>query len=779
MSKLFFQRAVYPTLLAVALTSMASANDAPGRLEIDVSRSDNDKVVPAAVIRVQDKAAKGPVSELKSDGEGKAVIPQLEEGDYYIEVLHPDFSKETSYLKVAPNQTNRYRALLDLAGTEKVYRVKASRLVTEDPLDGALVKRDRDFVQTQLGDTSIQGVLQTVPGVQRNSLGQTHVRGDHRSLTFSVDDLALPPVSTSSVTNPIDLDFFDSFDFRTGNYSGSQRGQAGLVFDVKTDWNRKGSFFELRPLVGNNGQSGAMVRFGGSTTDESFKYFIGAKTGQTDLGMESPTPNAQTLNNLNRNTSLLARFKARIDSDEFGLTASHVNNSFQLPQTQNNFDAGVRQNQNDFSTAVMGTWKHPIDEKSELLMGLAYVKNRQLVGNNGIFTNQQIFDAGASEELAEEGLPANPLMPGSPYLPTTALTLEQIQPTMRYTHRFSDKHTLVAGIDADFIHSNQKVDILDMGGGGGLPDAVPVFSAQVKRNAFLGGMFFSHTVPLTDTLSLNYGLRLDRFNNGVGLETGQISPSVNLGWTPTADDALRVSYNRLFQAPPLELDVSGQTSALPQRVSMFELSYERHIGSGVTGKIAYVNKSYRDQLDTGLLVPGSGIPLFAPVNFDKAKYEGVELSVNTHNKLGFNGFLSATFATAKPIQVDPAVPVPTYNDHDQRIQVAAGLSHRWDNGVTVAGDVNYGSGYPQEALALYRAAGLNPYGYTSDRIPRFISNLSFTYFPPEESDGIQAGASVKINNLFDSRPLMNFLSEFSGTRFYNQRSVMFQGLFRF
>ncbi len=761
-------------LMGLSLTPITWA-DAPGSLEIEVVRGDNDNPISAAVVRVQDKAAKGPMTELKADAGGKVLLPALEEGEYYLEVIHPDYSKDTTIFKVVAGQANRYRSYLDLAGTERVIKIKAERLVTENPLSGINTRRDRDFVQSQLGDTSVQGILQTVPGTQRNSLGQVHVRGDHKSLNFAVDGLTLPPATTSSTTNPIDTDFFDNFEFQ----NGSRRGQSSLVFDAQTDWGRKGSFFELRPGGGTQGQASMMARLGGSSSDGDFQYLIGAKAGVTDLGLEAPTPTAQTLNNRANNTSLLARFKTRIGSDEFGLTAAHQSNTFEIPQTQSNFDAGVRQTQGDQSTAVLGSWKHTIDDDSDLLMGLTYTKNRQSVDNNGVFTKQNIFDAGVNQALADEALPANPFEPGAPYLTTTRLQLSQLQPTMRYNRRFSEKHNLTVGMEADFIESDQDVNLVDAGGGTRLPGGGLDFQARVKRSAFLGGIYFSHTFPVSDTVSINYGLRLDRYNNGLGLNTGQISPMFNLGWTPTDNDAIRLSYNRMFQAPPLEIDVSGLTSANPQRVTQYELSYERNLGGGVSGKLAYVNKSFRDQIDTGLLVPGSNIPLFAPVNFDRAKYEGFEFSLNTHNKVGFNGFLSGTIGTAKPIQVDPNVPVPQYNDHDQRLQVAVGLSHRWENGLTLAGDLNYGSGYPQDALSLYQEAGINPYGYTGDRVPRFITNMAVTYFPPAESDGIQAGASLKINNLFDNRPLQNFYSEFSGTRFVNQRSIFLQGLFRF
>ena len=38
-----------------------------------------------------------------------------------------------------------------------------------------------------------------------------------------------------------------------------------------------------------------MLRFGGSTPGGGFSYFVGAKTGTTDIQFEAPSPTAQTL----------------------------------------------------------------------------------------------------------------------------------------------------------------------------------------------------------------------------------------------------------------------------------------------------------------------------------------------------------------------------------------------------------------------------------------------------------------------------------------------------
>jgi len=188
-----------------------------------------------------------------------------------------------------------------------------------------------------------------------------------------------------------------------------------------------------------------------------------------------------------------------------------------------------------------------------------------------------------------------------------------------------------------------------------------------------------------------------------------------------------------------------------------------------------VRKDYKDQVDIGLLILNSNIPLYAPVNFATARYQGLELSVNTHNPTGWNGFLAATLSKARPLTPGAFATVVTdYNDHDQRLQATGGLSYLWDNGLSVAVDGFYGSGFPQPAIPQYQAVGINPYGITVERNPRWLANLNIQYRP---EDDVSAG--LQVLNVFDTRPLLNFYSAFSGTRFVQQRRILLNASIRF
>lgn len=749
---------------------------------VEVVRAEDDRPVPGARVEMEvrpEGTAAPNVTE--ADLNGWANFEKLPAGEYYLKVQHEGFGEENLVIKVGPDEPGQTRVYLDQAGAEKVIRLTESRLVveTKNPLDGAMTRRDQQFIQRQVADSSIQGLLTTIPGVQQNSLGQTHVRGEHKSLSFEVDGVTVPIPLASTTSQPIDSDFLTSLNVRTGNLDGSQGGQTGAILEASTPGDEE-PFFEFRPKVGNLGTFETLVRAGGRNEEGNFSFFVGAKTFTNDLQFEAPDPRQQTLNNRGVGQAYLARMTSTSEQDKVTGLVSYQSNQYQIAQSPQNFAAGVRQDQRDENTLAQIAWKRKVGEQGDFQLSLAYLRSQQGVQNNGVFTPFQAFDPNISQDLADGGFPLNPENVGAPYLPTTRLQVSQLRPAAHYIHRLGERETLKFGVDADLIFSRQRVDIDDPGGGGALPGGINRFRADIERQGLMGGVFFSHTLPLGESVTANYGARAEIFDNGIQVRTGQISPHLNLAWEVAPKSVVRASYNRLFQAPPLELDISGETFTLPQRVNHYELSFETELAPRFTGKLAAVRKDYRDQVDIGLLIPNTTIPLFAPVNFGSAFYQGLELSLNSHNKVGWNGFLSATLSEARPLTPGVfATEVPQFNDHDQRWQASFGVSHTWENGLSAAVDALYASGYPQDALNLYQGVGINPYGISQERVDRFLVNLNLQYMAPREGDGLQWGAGLQVLNLFDDRPLLNFLSAFSGTRFVSQRRVLFNGILRF
>lgn len=779
-------------LLAALLPATAFAVGVQGDLVVTVQDAETDAPLAGATVKVQDREGARPPVTGTADAQGRALFRGLPTGDYAVEVSHPEHEPDRYLVKIAPDVDNVLTTLLDVKGGEQVIRITDSRLfVNPNNPNAPALRVDEGFMEKQLtGRDSLQKVLTTVPGLQANSLGQVHARGEHKSLSVSVDGVNLPVPMQSSVGNLVDPEFIDDLEVHTGAFDASYGGQLGAVMNIDTRRGTKEPFYEFQPTVGTFGTYRGLFRTGGASEDGTFDYFAGVKLGRTDNRIEPPSPWDQTLNNDGTDTSFLVRLNKRnpaAQGSDFGLTLSYTGSEFGIPLTRNNFDAGVRNREQDTNGLALFSWKNRLTKEADLVFGLSYQRSSQRITNNGRTTPWTAVDAGADEELAAEGFPANPELPGYPYLPDTDLVIQQVQPSLDFTWRLGENHRFKAGLSADFIDSRQRVDVLDVGGGGGLPNPTNVaglvnrFQADIHRRGFLGGVYLSHTVPLTEGVLLNYGVRGDTFDDGLSVDTGQISPLVNLTMSPAEGHALRLSYNRLFQAPPLEVDATGANFALPQRTDLYEISYEAELAPALVGRLAYVHKYFRDQIDVALLIHNAAIPIYAPTNFADARYDGFELSLSSHNKTGWNGFLSTTLSTAKPLTpgVD-TVEFPSYNDHDQRVQVTGGLSHTWANGFTAATDFYYGSGYPQEVLPLYNALGMTPFGLSGDRIPRYLQNLNLRYFPagPEGEGKAGMGVGLEVQNLFDQRDALNFLSHFSGTRFVQGRRVLLQGLFQ-
>lgn len=806
---LIFLAAVHPSAMAV---------DVQGDLVVEVKTAEKEAPVAGATVKVQDRNQARPPVEMKTDEGGVARFTNLLQGEYLVEVAQPDYEPDRGIVTVTGGASAKFQTYLDVKGGEKVIKVKGERLLmnARDPNTSSEPRNSR-FMEEQIANPcSLQAVVSTVPGVQTNSQGQLHVRGEHKAITYSIDGINVPIPVEQSASQLIDPRFLEQLDVKTGLYDASYGGQLGAVLNMVT---RSGALTPYTDLIVRGGSYGtldALLRSAGTSDDGRFSYFVGARTGRTDLRQEAPQPTSQTLNNDGADTNLLTRLTWTTDDDQVGLTYAYQNSAFGIAQNSTNYASGVRQNQIDRNALVVASWKRKVSENDDLQLGVAYFQSRQMVRNNGVFTNFTAF-AGEPEEvapacppacppvpavapiaaveipeaqleLAEEGFPVCASQPGSPYLPTSDLSITQWQPSFEYTHRMGEDSRIKVGGTANFIQSRQTVSIIDAGGGGGLPNPNPclpaptVFDANVDRPGFLGGIYFSHTLPVGKDLVLNYGVRGDTFRNGADLSTGQISPLVNLAWAISDKQALRFSFNRLFQVPPLEIDISGSANVLPQRTSMFELNYQIQPAKDVVANAALVAKYYRDQVDVGLLLPNSNIPVFAPTNFALAYYKGAELSVTTSHKEGFNGFLSTTIGEARPLRPGaPGGELPQYNDHDQRVQITGGLSYTWKSGFNAAVDFLYGSGYPQEALPLYNELGLAPFGLSGSRIPRFVTNLNLTYNHPDATSRHKPllGWGIQVQNLFDQRKVLNFLSEFTGTRFVPGRRVLLQASLKF
>ena len=294
----------------------------------------------------------------------------------------------------------------------------------------------------------------------------------------------------------------------------------------------------------------------------------------------------------------------------------------------------------------------------------------------------------------------------------------------------------------------------------------------VHRSGFYRAAYAQDTWNVSKRIILNYGLRLDWYKQGQNLGQGlvnqaQVSPRINLSYSASARTTIRASYNRLFEQPPLAQGAIVGQSILPETLSQYDVSVERRIAPGQSVKLAYYYKDIRDQVDTGLLIPGTQIGAYASVNFTQGAVHGIEFSydLTPRHNTGLGGYLSLAQTVAKPNGVDNlGNPVPDFNDHDQLNTISAGTSYTFRSGASVDFDLYHGSGTASSIVDV-----------NGQRTTRTNLDLAFStgprLFGGNAKDG-KGGLTLSISNLLDDRSVINFNSGFSGTRFQQGRRIL-------
>ncbi len=300
-----------------------------------------------------------------------------------------------------------------------------------------------------------------------------------------------------------------------------------------------------------------------------------------------------------------------------------------------------------------------------------------------------------------------------------------------------------------------------------VPASGAVPTLKVHRSGFYRAAYAQDTWQASHRLTVNYGLRADWYKQSQNL--GQpitnviiLSPRLNFSYNLDRLTTARWSYNRLFNTPPLAQGAILGQPIQPETLDQYDVSMERQVGPGQTVSLAYYIKQIRNQVDTGLLIPGSQIGIYSAVNFQYGGVHGVEFAyeLTPPKGTGLDVSLNYTYSVARPNGVDnTGAPVPDFNDHDQRNTVGLDLGYTWKSGASVSMTINHGSGLAS-----------SPIPPSDKRIPRTRVDLHLTTGPRLLWG--HGGLGLDVVNLFDDRTVINFQSAFSGTRFQQGRSIL-------
>lgn len=690
----------------------------------------------------------------------------------------------------SPTTSNRE---LTLAGTTEPSAEESSKM--KEVLVTADLDRSREQIAPALGavkytigpnqieaipggeNAPLQQVLLRAPGVVEDSFGQLHVRGEHANITYRVNGVLLP--------QPINV-FGQELDTRIINsvtlIDGTLPAEFGLhtagIIDVTTKSGASLTHNELSLYGGSYDTIQPSLQLGG--TVGKLDYFVVASYNYNGIGIENPTSGHRPLHDYTDQERLFTYLNYNIDdTSRLSLFVNAYDGQFQIPDQPGLPKLFTLAGDTTASSAKTNERQ----DEQEYYTVLAYQKTAdKLAFQVSGFTRygQISFDPDFRNDLIFQGVS------GAVY--NNYLTYG-IQGDSSYV--LNDQHTIRAGIIGDYTSEKLDTDsaVFPADSTGAQTANVPIIIDDNSSNEALeAGIYVQDEWKLTRKLTLNYGLRYDRFDANFDHE-GQFSPRANVVYKIDNATTAHAGYARYFVPPPVQ-DVRpstlarfanttnapanlGDSAPRVERSDYYDAGLSRQITPALQINVDGFYKDAHQLVDLGQF--GDAI-ILSPYNYREGRVEGAELS-SIYKEGGFSAF--ANFSWVKTLahgidsqqfEFDPdeLAFINTHNiklDHESEYTVSAGASYTWkDNKVYV--DFLYGSGL--------RAGFAN-----QQQEPQYYPvNVGYEHiFHPSELAGHPVKFRVDVVNVFDqSYQLRNGTGLGVNAPQFGERRAFFAGL---
>lgn len=667
-------------------------------------------------------------------------------GQYTITVTATGFSDQEQKVALNSGALARVHFAMAVAKVNETVDVSAAPSVvnsesstTQSTVSRAQIARTPGAERTN----SLAMITDYVPGAVVVH-DQLHIRGGHQ-VSWLLDGVPVPNTNIASNIGPqFDPKDIDYLEVQRGGYSAEYGDRTYGVFNVVTrsgfERNNEG---EIVASYGSFNTTNDQISFGSHT--QRFAYYASVNGNRTDLGLQ--TPGTEALNDLG---SGLGFFTSLIfnstPSDQLRVVTSLRGDHYQVPNTPEQQQAGIRDVENERDAFVNFSWVHT--EKNGILLTVSpfYHFNRaHYLGG----PNDQPFSP-------EEDR-------GSSYAGgVVSLGIQK------------GKHNARLGFQAFADRDNQLFALTSASPG--LPSDILFRQRQIAWGD-VESAFLEEQYKATSWLTFNTGLRLTRFS-GALTETaadpriGAALRIPHLGWV------LRGFWGRYYQAPPL-LTLSGPAlefanqqgfGFLPLRGEKdeqheFGLTVPFH---GWTFDVDNFLTGARNYFDHDVLGNSN---IFFPVTIDRARIRGWEATVRSprlfqraqlhlaysHQYAEGRGGVTGGLTDFQP----PASGDYYFLDHDQRNTLSTGFQLDLPWRTWTSGDVSYGSGF------------LN--GDGPSHLPAHTTFDLSVGKALGESWSLQVSALNLNNNHF----LVDNSNTFGGTHFSSPREISLQVKYRF
>jgi outer membrane receptor protein involved in Fe transport len=582
--------------------------------------------------------------------------------------------------------------------------------------------RDRDQIAPSLGavtytigpnqiETTPQGenatfqqVLLRAPGVVEDSFGQIHVRGEHANVTYRVNGILLPEGLTG-FGQELDTHLIQSVTLIDGSLPAQFGFRTAGIVDVTTKSGATLKNNELSLYGGSYNTFQPSGEFGG--TVGKLDYFISATGNSNSLGIENTTSSYRAIHDNTTQQRLFTYLSYNIDdTSRISLLFNASNADFQIPNTPNLPPLFALEG----NPTTDSTKTDENQNEQEFYSVLAYQKTIDKLSLQAAFFSRYgkiHFTPDPVNDLIFQGVAGD--------VKNTFFT-NGVQFDMSYV--LNDQHTIRTGFLGQFtserLDTNTQVFPTDPMTGAQASDVPFAIGSDTGNHGGEAGVYVQDEWSITEALTLNYGVRYDRFDSSFG-DAGQLSPRINLVWKMDQATTSHFGYARYFVPPNLQWVQPGTVTKFNNTTNASEVTQDdppkversHYFDVGISRQVTkpwQVNLDGFYKLADNLIDNGQfGAPvILSTYNYAQAYVYGAELS-STYYKGGFSAFgnFSWVVTNGKDINSNQflfasdelAYIKNNYIklDHEGEYTASAGLSYRWKHDMVYV-DVLYGSG---------------------------------------------------------------------------------------
>ena len=718
------------------------------------------------------------IAKSATNGFGRAVFNDLEEGKYSIAAYYVGYNDFTDNISVDSVHRTYQIKLVEktvelgevVVNGEKINKVATTIDVTtgQQVFEGETYHAPPTSQMTQL-------VQQNLAGAVRAPTGEVHIRGQHGEFTYLVDGIPIPLGVFGGLNEIVDPKVISRVTFFTGGFPAEYGGQITGIMDIQNRVPTGKFHLDASSFIGSyltsNGDSlgpkvGTLKSINSNGQSLSFSdhigklgYFISTSRQETDRRIDQPV--TELFHDRGFDYFFYGKLDYLISSNDY-ITA---NLNFSSTQTQVPYDpveGYMADDQHSYNTFQTISYFHTInsnpDEETNLFIGgFAREGGLRLIPNvndaNRIYLNSdstQSYVVDQNRSYSTYGI------------------------RVKYDQNLSHHFNYAFGFNYGYTSGSEKFRFFNSSG-----------DKQTLINDFTGydfGVFAESEWHPLEWTRLEYGLRYDLHNAPSISNQLQLSPRIK--WIFFIDElnSISASYSRLFM--PTNIENLGAVAAqlgynaaptLPEKDNLYEIAYLRNWKNGITTKLSGFHKDASPGLDDETL--GSST-VRVNVNISQIKITGIELALTYNNPSSpFSGYINSSLIHAYgvgPVSGGFLPPdsstAPFDNDHDQRLSAVVGLNYQPENWFVNLTGI-YGSGLTNGNSDYIFKTGLFDFNQGAHTTPSWIFNISAGYIFNLGS-GQTLEPSLYIKNIFDHDHLLKG-AFFSGASFEERRNVEF------